>query len=93
MEKIGTLFRDHPDLIVGFDLFLPLGYGMDAAAEGPLTHVVLIAPAGVATYQYYQSILDEWSFYPMYRGGRRADSLAVLKFSSILITNPDTPVE
>ncbi|KLO13146.1 hypothetical protein SCHPADRAFT_940615 [Schizopora paradoxa] len=53
MEKVGTLFRDYPDLIVGFHSFLPLGYGMDAASEGPVTLVVLIAPYGVATYQYF----------------------------------------
>ena len=35
--KVKQLFKGHPELVMGFNMFLPAGYKMEAPAPGPAT--------------------------------------------------------
>lgn len=36
IRRVSQLFHEHPDLIVGFNAFLPLGYRIDIPKNGKL---------------------------------------------------------
>jgi hypothetical protein len=47
IKRVSTLFRDHPELLSGFNLFLPPGYRIVVGAGTRLDVVVVHTPRGV----------------------------------------------
>ena len=46
ISRVSTLFKGHPELIVGFNTFLPPGYKIEAHATDPGS-VSVTAPTGL----------------------------------------------
>lgn len=54
IERVSQLFNAHPDLIHGFNTFLPVGYRIETGSEGT---IVVRTPQGTSTIPSYQSTL------------------------------------
>ena len=47
IQRVSDLFRDRPDLIVGFNAFCPPGYKIDVSRDGGGYTTVVHTPAGI----------------------------------------------
>lgn len=50
MRRISTIFAGYPDLIKGFDAFMPAGYGVKHQSENKMDKVLITTPEGTTVH-------------------------------------------
>ena len=50
VERVANLFHAHPDLIQGFNVFLPADYRIETGDNVDPNTITLVAPSGTTTF-------------------------------------------
>lgn len=85
IERVSTLFRGHDDLIQGFNMFLPVGYRIDASGEAAT--ITVTTPEGTTT----QSTVNPHHFAPVDSPGLKSKSYPVVINDAGVISQPTSP--